>query len=173
MTLSRRCFLVVRAASRCHCRRGKGARRDGPWRRVYRQDQRQSFHGRGRNWLPREAAADRPGVDDRDPSLCQMSDGTLVLFAADYLGTSNDNGKTWDIENEIVLRMDGGTPQRQHRKVADTDPGYPTSIQLDEGLILTVCYMNTAGSDCFVAGTFWRHRQIPETRRGRWRAFRG
>ena len=49
----------------------------------------------GRHWLPRATAVDRPGVDDRDPSLHQMSDGTLVLFASDYLCTSNDFGKTW------------------------------------------------------------------------------
>ena len=69
---------------------------------------------------------------------------------------SHDNGKTWDIENEIVLRMDGGTPPGQPRKVGDTDLGYPTSIQLDDGSIFTVYYMNTAGSNCFIAGTFWR-----------------
>jgi hypothetical protein len=276
----------------------------------------------GRTWLPRVTAVDRLGVDDRDPSLCQMSDGTLVLFAPDYLCTSKDfgktwtkpvptpvfgpkggvededgqlvygglrrtiqpeltriggrsvrlqgncvyrsrdkgrswelvgtathtvysegplnfiwydepflcvapdnwwifavrvdldgwariirspdrgktwepvittpvwgypqhllplrdgrllmtygyrrppygvraclspdNGKSWDIQNEIILRTDGGTPQGQPRKVADADLGYPTSIQLDDGTIFTVYYMNTAGSNCFIAGTFWR-----------------
>ena len=80
---------------------------------------------------------------------------------------SHDNGKTWNIENEIVLRMDGGTPQGQPRKVGDTDLGYPTSIQRDDGSIFTVYYMNTAGSNCFVAVTFWRLPQencdVPST----------
>jgi len=69
---------------------------------------------------------------------------------------SGDNGKTWDIDNEIILRMDGGTPEGQERKVIDRDLGYPVSVQLDDGTIFTVYYHNTAGTNCFIAGTFWR-----------------
>ena len=46
---------------------------------------------------------------------------------------SSDCGKTWDLANEIVLRLDGGTLPEQNRKVADADLGYPTSVQLADG----------------------------------------
>ena len=69
---------------------------------------------------------------------------------------SNDLGKTWDIDGEIILRMDGGTPEGQERKVGDADLGYPVSVELDDGRVFTVYYHNTAGTNCFIAGTFWR-----------------
>jgi hypothetical protein len=69
---------------------------------------------------------------------------------------SSDCGKTWDLDGEVVLRMDGGTSEGQPRKVGDTDLGYPASIQIDDDTILTVYYHNRAGSNCFIAGTFWR-----------------
>ncbi len=46
---------------------------------------------------------------------------------------SNDGGKTWDMQNEIIIR-DGGTSD---------DLGYPTSIELEHGKILTVYYYNS------------------------------
>ncbi len=69
---------------------------------------------------------------------------------------SHDCGKTWDIDNEVVIRMDGGTPEGQKRKVGDRDLGYPVSVQLDDDTIFTVYYHNTAGANCFIAGTFWK-----------------
>lgn len=39
---------------------------------------------------------------------------------------SHDEGKTWDIQNELILRNDG----------LDRDVGYPTSVQLADGRIL-------------------------------------
>lgn len=44
---------------------------------------------------------------------------------------SHDEGQTWDIQNEIILRADG----------IDRDVGYPTSVQLSDGRIFTVWYM--------------------------------
>ena len=41
-------------------------------------------------------------------------------------------------KNEIVLRMDGGTPAGRPRIVIDDDLGYPTSVQLADGSIFTV-----------------------------------
>jgi hypothetical protein len=69
---------------------------------------------------------------------------------------SNDQGKTWDLDNEIILRMDGGTPEGQARKVIDADLGYPVSVELADGSVFTVYYHNTAGTNCFIAGTFWK-----------------
>ena len=44
---------------------------------------------------------------------------------------SHDEGKTWDIQNELILRKDG----------IDRDVGYPTSVQLPDGKILTSWYL--------------------------------
>ena len=44
---------------------------------------------------------------------------------------SHDEGQTWDIENELILRADG----------IDRDLGYPTSVQFSDGRIFTVWYM--------------------------------
>lgn len=68
---------------------------------------------------------------------------------------SYDNGETWDINNEIILRMDGGTPKNLPRKVGDTDLGYPVSVRLSNNLIFTVYYLNKEGSNAFIEGTFW------------------
>ena len=43
---------------------------------------------------------------------------------------SEDEGRTWDVENEIVIRDDG----------IDRDMGYPSSQQMADGSILTVHY---------------------------------
>jgi len=100
--------------------------------------------------------------------LLPLRDGRLLMtygYRRPPLGVraclSADCGKTWDLANEIVLRMDGGTSKGQSRKVADADLGYPTSVQLADGSIFSVYYHNTAGSSCFIAGTFWRP---PETK---------
>ena len=42
---------------------------------------------------------------------------------------SRDNGKTWDIENEITLT-----------DAPNSDLGYPASVQLDDGSIYTIYY---------------------------------
>ena len=68
---------------------------------------------------------------------------------------SNDNGKTWDIDNEIVLRMDAGTPAGKPRKVGNRDLGYPVSVQLHDGSMFTTYYLNKDGSNCYIAGTHW------------------
>lgn len=49
----------------------------------------------GRTWLPRVTAFDRPNEDDRGGSIFQMSDGTVLLFAASGgMRTSADFGET-------------------------------------------------------------------------------
>lgn len=103
--------------------------------------------------------------------LLTLRDGRLLMtygYRRAPLGVraclSSDCGKTWDLSNEIVLRLDGGTPKGQDRKVADADLGYPTSVQLADGSIFTVYYHNTAGSHCFIAGTFWKPPATEATR---------
>ncbi|CAN5645008.1 hypothetical protein BH10CHL1_BH10CHL1_46260 [soil metagenome] len=58
---------------------------------------------------------------------------------------SHDDGATWDLPHELVLRSDG-----EH-----TDLGYPSSVQLANGQILTVYYFHEPGKNSisYIAGT--------------------
>ena len=60
---------------------------------------------------------------------------------------SRDGGKTWDMEHEMVLQNNG----------INGDLGYPVSIELDNGEVLTVYYMNSKEHDnCFIEGAVYR-----------------
>jgi sialidase-1 len=59
---------------------------------------------------------------------------------------SRDQGLTWDIEHEIVLRDDGGS----------RDVGYPSSAQLADGSIVTVYYIHGPDGIRHIAATRWR-----------------
>jgi len=59
---------------------------------------------------------------------------------------SNDEGLTWDTDRVVVLRNDG----------AGYDLGYPRSMQLDDGTILTVYYFTDDEQVTHVACTRWR-----------------
>jgi Neuraminidase (sialidase) len=65
---------------------------------------------------------------------------------------SKDGGKTWDVANEIVLRSDGGSG----------DLGYPSSVQFEDGRVLTVYWINhekngdPQSEARYVAGTIYK-----------------
>jgi hypothetical protein len=76
---------------------------------------------------------------------------------------SHDEGETWDIANEFILRSDG----------IDADVGYPTSTQLPDGTIFTAWYITEPDQEksavgvkhtifaydrplAFLGGTFYR-----------------
>jgi len=59
---------------------------------------------------------------------------------------STDGGKTWDVENEIVLRHEG----------ANGDLGYPVSIELEDERVLTVYYYIQADGNCYIEGAFYK-----------------
>jgi hypothetical protein len=63
---------------------------------------------------------------------------------------SYDEGETWDIEHEVVLRDDG----------LHGDLGYPCSVQLPDGTILTVYYFHDQDTVRHIAGTFWRENEV-------------
>ncbi len=65
---------------------------------------------------------------------------------------SKDGGKTWDIENEIVLSLsDSG------------DLGYPASVQLDDGSILTIYYqIDKEGEKTSLMQTHWKLKDYKE-----------
>ena len=71
---------------------------------------------------------------------------------------SEDHGQTWDIEHEVILRDDGGTPStlRPSGTGGGGDLGYPMSAELPDGSIFTVYYITTADGVTHAAGTRWR-----------------
>lgn len=63
---------------------------------------------------------------------------------------SKDDGKTWDVENEIFLS-----------KAPNDDMGYPASVQLDDGSILTVYYqIDQRGEKPCLMSTHWRLNEL-------------
>ena len=119
---------------------------------------------RGRTWGP----PIKTPVWGKPAHLLHLRDGRLLMtygYRRPPWGVraclSNDYGKTWDIDNEIIIRMDGGAgPGAKYTRITGPgDLGYPVSVQLADGRIFTAYYFNTGGSGCFVAGTFW---ELPE-----------
>ena len=105
----------------------------------------------GRTWQPIKKSPMRGHPVD----LLQLSDGRILATYGmrppihDKPGGiracfSNDNGKTWDIKNEVIIRND----------FMNWDIGYPESVQMPDGSILTVYYYNLFGK-YFLAETCW------------------
>mgnify|MGYP005839683303 CR=1 FL=1 len=59
---------------------------------------------------------------------------------------SGDGGHTWDVAHEIVLRDDG----------ASRDVGYPASVELADGTLVTVYYIHGQDGIRHIAATRWR-----------------
>jgi hypothetical protein len=60
---------------------------------------------------------------------------------------SRDNGRTWDIAHEFVLRADG--------QGNGGDLGYPITQQLADGQLVTVYYFTTGDGVTHIAATHW------------------
>ncbi|MBX3000312.1 MAG: exo-alpha-sialidase [Caldilineaceae bacterium] len=96
----------------------------------------------------------RTEIYGHPPNLIQLQDGRILCsygYRRDPFGVracfSHDGGQTWDMENEIVLRADGG----------GFDLGYPSSIQLPDGRILTSYYFHTSENRLRrIEATLWR-----------------
>lgn len=58
---------------------------------------------------------------------------------------SDDNGVTWNLENEVILRSD----------FINWDIGYPESLEMADGRILTVYYFNLFGK-YYIGQTIWK-----------------
>jgi hypothetical protein len=58
---------------------------------------------------------------------------------------SSDEGLTWDIENEVVIRDDG----------MHSDLGYAGSILLNDGSILSTYYFHGEDGVRYIGGSIW------------------
>lgn len=86
-------------------------------------------------------------------SILLLADGKMVStygYRKEPFGIrasiSTDGGKTWDIENEYILREDGGS----------RDLGYPCTTQLEDGSLYTVYYIHGEDGIRHIAGTHWK-----------------
>lgn len=106
----------------------------------------------GRTWAPpRKTAMIGHPVD-----LVQLQDGRLMATYGIRPGLhttpggiracfSRDEGETWDVQTEVAIRSD----------FTNMDIGYPESIQLADGRILTVYYYNLFNK-YYIGGTYWK-----------------
>jgi hypothetical protein len=105
----------------------------------------------GRTW----ARVQPLGFHGSPPHLLLHSSGALVCVYGYRLAPygqramiSRDGGKTW--ARDIVLRDDG----------PDADLGYPASVELDDGSILTIYYQK-AGPSKDKCGLLWTRWTLP------------
>lgn len=89
----------------------------------------------------------------KPPHMLRLADGRLLVtygYRHEPYGEracfSRDGGRTWDYDNEVILRDDAPS----------ADLGYPASVQLPNGLILTVYYQqqNRGEMTCLMS-TLW------------------
>lgn len=95
----------------------------------------------------------RTGIWGQPGSIIQLSNGNILCtygFRKSPFGVrcclSYDNGKTWDIDNEIIIRDDCPT----------WDCGYPFTIELKNGSLLTVYYFVDENQTRHICGTNWQ-----------------
>ncbi|MDQ7948691.1 MAG: sialidase family protein [Pedobacter sp.] len=107
----------------------------------------------GRSWVP----VFRTDMIGHPVDLIQLKDGRILATYGIREGAgrhtepggvracfSNDNGKTWDISTEVQLRND----------FLNWDIGYPESLQMKDGKILTAYYFNLFGK-YYLGTTIW------------------
>lgn len=104
----------------------------------------------GRTWSPPMDS----GIWGYPSNLLLLEDGRMLCtygYRRDAMGVravlSEDGGHTWDHENEIVLRADG--------QGNGGDNGYPISMQLQDGHVFTIYYINDEENVTHIAGTNW------------------
>jgi len=87
-------------------------------------------------------------------NVIRLQDGRLLCtygYRRDGMGVravlSSDGGHTWDVGSEIILRADGTGN--------GGDNGYPISVQLEDGHVFTIYYLNDSENVTHIAGTHW------------------
>ena len=103
----------------------------------------------GKTWTP----VHRLDIHGHPPHLIRLADNKLLTVYGirdgafgEYACISDDNGKTWDVKNQIKLAGHWCG-----------DLGYPASAQLSDGTIITVYYQSEKNGEkpCLMA-TKWR-----------------
>lgn len=86
------------------------------------------------------------------PCVNLLNDGRLLCcygYRREPFGVraclSEDDGRTWNMAEEIILRDDG----------CSRDVGYPSTVQLDDGYLYTVYYIHGEDNIRHIAGTRW------------------
>ena len=97
--------------------------------------------------------------------LIKLSDGRILCtygYRRDPMGVraclSGDDGRSWDIEHEVIIRDDGGTVcslWSPPRAEGGADVGYPISLERSDGLVLTVYYITLKDGITHSAATVW------------------
>lgn len=103
----------------------------------------------GRTWTPTRPT----GIWGYPPHLLVLQDGRLVVVYgrrkepfSERACVSRDGGATWDVDNELTLC-----------EALNSDLGYPASVQLDDGSILTVYYQDQGpDKDTSLWATRWK-----------------
>ena len=102
----------------------------------------------GQTWTAAQRTSIRSGAC---PRLLKLRDGRLLLTYGRrfepfgiYASLSSDDGRTWG-ETSWLLRQ-----------VPDSDQGYTSSIELEDGWIFTTSYAKNSRGITGITGTFWR-----------------
>ena len=105
----------------------------------------------GKTWQPVQKAPMYGGPTD----LLELPDGRIMatygvrswhnIPSGIRACFSSDNGKTFDLKTEVEVRND----------FVNWDAGYPESLLLPDGKVLTVYYFNMFDR-YFIGGTFWK-----------------
>ena len=106
----------------------------------------------GKTWTPVKQSP----MIGHPADLIQLADGRLLCTYGQRSGRhsdpggiratfSVDNGETWQVEKEVKIRQD----------FLNMDIGYPESMQLSDGSIMTVYYFNLFGR-FFLGQTIWK-----------------
>jgi len=109
--------------------------------------QSESYDG-GRTWT----TSHKTGIWGYPPHLMQLKNGWLLVSYGvrrepfgEKACISKDGGKTWETDKEIMINPS-----------VNSDLGYPASVQLDDGSILTVYYqVDKEGEKTSLMSTHW------------------
>ena len=120
---------------------------EAPIRHLYQTESSDD----GRTWsTPHDT-----GMDGYPPDLLWLKNGHLLCtygLRYDSMGIratlSMDQGRTWRVREERVLRADAFC--------RDMDLGYPHSTQLADGAIFTIYYFTSTDGVTHIAGSRWR-----------------
>lgn len=81
---------------------------------------------------------------------------------------SRDGGDTWDVQREVILRSDALPDGPGAGKGGAGDLGYPRSVELPDGTLLSVYYITLGDGVTHIAATRWSRDFLgpPELARG-------